>query len=256
MTANFGYGPNPQQVMDCDVIEGHGPVQPEECDADLLSSLARDKPESTRRTYAIFWDTWRSWAADRGIDPLPATPEDLIAFLTQLVEGGTNVASVKLARTVISFVHRASGIPSPAATAEVTQVIAGLERLGEPCRSQPSPLTRQVLFSIQATALIPRPLRRGRWESPHRARARGLVDIALVSLMRDGMLRSPEVAEVTWGQPGPEAGRQRHAVHTPGRFRSGGDPVPGAADCEGTGSDPPKASRTRGTGCSSCRGTR
>ncbi len=51
---------------------------------------------------------------------------------------------------------------------------------------------------IRATAYEPRPGRGGWWESRATARRRGSVDVALISLMRDAMLRVSEAAALTW----------------------------------------------------------
>ena len=54
------------------------------------------------------------------------------------------------------------------------------------------------LAAIRATAELPRTGPRGRTERARTARRRGLVDIALVSVMRDAMLRRSEAAGVRW----------------------------------------------------------
>ena len=65
---------------------------------------------------------------------------------------------------------------------------------------QAAPLDAQALAAIRATATRPRPLPNGRdWETPQKAEKRGLVDIALASVMRDALLRRAEAAALTWG---------------------------------------------------------
>ena len=60
-------------------------------------------------------------------------------------------------------------------------------------------MTAASLAAIRATACVPRIGRGGSLETAHTAEARGQIDIALISLMRDGMLRHSEAANLTWG---------------------------------------------------------
>ena len=55
------------------------------------------------------------------------------------------------------------------------------------------------LAAIRATAFTRRRTRGGHTETAEYARRRGLVDIALASVMRDGLLRVSEAAALRWG---------------------------------------------------------
>ena len=57
----------------------------------------------------------------------------------------------------------------------------------------------EQMAAIRATACVTRTGPGGSLESPATALMRGLVDIAIASLMRDGMLRRFEAASLTWG---------------------------------------------------------
>ncbi len=63
---------------------------------------------------------------------------------------------------------------------------------------QAEALTADALQLIRATALIPRVARGGRLETQETAIKRGITDIAVISLMRDAMLRVSEAASLTW----------------------------------------------------------
>ena len=67
---------------------------------------------------------------------------------------------------------------------------------------QATPLTSDVAAAIRATATRPRPFQTGRMESESTAERRGLVDIALVAVMRDALLRRPEAADLVWEDVG------------------------------------------------------
>ena len=65
-------------------------------------------------------------------------------------------------------------------------------------QQQARPLTDTALDQIHSTACTPRLGRGGRPEHAQTARNRGLLDIALISLMRDAMLRVSEAADLIW----------------------------------------------------------
>ena len=64
---------------------------------------------------------------------------------------------------------------------------------------QAAALTEEGLAAIRATAELPRTGPRGRTHRARTARRRGLVDIALVSVMRDAMLQRSEAARASGG---------------------------------------------------------
>ena len=63
---------------------------------------------------------------------------------------------------------------------------------------QAAALTARALEAIRATAHLRRTGPGGRTEGARTARRRGRVDVALVSVMRDAMLRRGEAAALTW----------------------------------------------------------
>ena len=76
--------------------------------------------------------------------------------------------------------------------------MAGLSRMFGRPPLQATPLTSDVSAAIRATARRPRPLPSGRSVTQSTAERRGLVDIALVSVMRDALLRRSEASDLVW----------------------------------------------------------
>ena len=72
---------------------------------------------------------------------------------------------------------------------------------------QAAALTEEGLAAIRATAQQRRTGPGGRTERASKARRRGEVDIALVSVMRDAMLRRSEAAALTWADVEFQSGR-------------------------------------------------
>ena len=98
--------------------------------------------------------------------------------------------------------HRTdAGHANPADNEGVRPVLRGLTRRAARegrTPKQAAALTEEGLAAIRATAQLRRTGPGGRTERASKARLRGLVDIALASVMRDAMLRRSEAAALTW----------------------------------------------------------
>ena len=126
----------------------------------------------------------------------------MAAYLTGLAdERRLSVATIRLHRFAIGAAHRSAGLDDPTAHEGVRRVLAGLARANARPQRQARGLTAGALAAIRATARIPRRSqgRAGRLETAGVADRRGLVDIALASTLRDGLLRRSEAAALRWG---------------------------------------------------------
>ena len=166
---------------------------------------SRPLSAETLRAYSTYWVRWQSWAQSRELEPLPADPAQVAGFITGLAEAGASIATVRIALAALKTVHRDAGLPDPTGDDEVKRVWKELRSADRGVQRQPVGLTQQLLARIRATAARPRTNSDGRRETPQRALERGRVDVAMVSLMRDAMLRPGEASEVTWGAIGVES---------------------------------------------------
>ena len=126
----------------------------------------------------------------------------MAAYLTGLADvHRLSVATIRLHRFAIGAAHRSAGLDDPTAHEGVRRVLAGLARANARPQRQARALTAGALAAIRATARIPRRSqgRAGRLETSGAAERRGLVDIALASTLRDGLLRRSEAAALRWG---------------------------------------------------------
>lgn len=157
---------------------------------------------STRRNYLAAWRRFETWADREGVNPMPALPETVAAYLAERAESGLSPSSLRMDRAAIRYHHTEAGHANPADNEGVRRVLRGLTRRaafeGRTPR-QAAALTEDALTAIRATAHLPRAGPRGRTERASTARRRGRVDVALISVMRDAMLRRSEAAELTWG---------------------------------------------------------
>ena len=167
----------------------------------IRHALERSTSENTRRAYNQAWRRWVAWTEARGARTMPARPELVAAFLTKLADQGLSVATIRLQKAVLSRAHRTIQQPDPTDTEVVRGVMAGIAREhGRPQR-QAKPLTEAALAAVKATANNPRRHQGSvaRGETPSTAQRRGLVDVALMSVLRDGLLRRAEAADLHWG---------------------------------------------------------
>ena len=96
--------------------------------------------------------------------------------------------------------HRQADREDPTASREVKEELARLVREDNHPQTRTSGLTAEVMAQIRKWACRPRRLGRGsRLEFEADATSRGLVDIAIASVMRDAMLRPSEAAALRWG---------------------------------------------------------
>ena len=123
-------------------------------------ALATAFSASTRRAYLGHWKAFRAWAGERGYDCEPASPETVAAHLATLAETA-GVSALKVRRAAIGAVHRAAGLPDPAASELVKRALGGLTRRADATSRQAAPLTADALAAIRSTALRRRTSRRG-----------------------------------------------------------------------------------------------
>ena len=164
----------------------------------VQEALASSRSPATRRAYASQWRMFSAWAEGRGLSSLPADPSAVAAYLTERSGSGVSVATVQLSRAAIAAAHADANLEDPCAHPGVRRTMSGLSRMFGRPPLQASPLTSDVAAAVRATARRPRRLPSGRMESESTAERRGLVDIALVSVMRDALLRRSEATDLVW----------------------------------------------------------
>lgn len=165
----------------------------------LDAVLAHELATNTKASYQSQWRRFVAWAEARGVRALPAAPAHVAAYLAERLErDGHRPATLRLGAAALAFIHRVAGQANPCAAAEVRRVLYGATRKAGKQQKQAPALTEAALAQIRATAYEPRRGRGGWRESRKTAQRRGQVDLALISLMRDALLRISEAAALTW----------------------------------------------------------
>lgn len=171
----------------------------------LNAILRHAMAANTKANYRGQWRRFAEWARDRGVSALPAEPAHVAAYLAERIEReGHRPATLRTAASAIAFIHKAAELADPCAALAVRRALGGATRKVGRKQKQATALTAEALALIRATADKPRQRRGGRPESWETARQRGSVDVAMISLMRDAMLRVSEAAALTWADIGAE----------------------------------------------------
>ena len=171
--------------------------------------LAGAYAENTGVAYRSQFKAWLEWCTQRHISFVLADSDTLVTYLRERVVGveiggryykPAKPNSLRVARAAISKAYEVAGLPDITKSPQISEALRSHKnstaRAGVKVR-QAEALTVEVLAAIRATALHPR-RGRGGVETENHARLRGLVDIALVGLMRDCLLRRSEAAAVRW----------------------------------------------------------
>ena len=151
-----------------------------------------------------------NWCDRRGLSFREVSSDVLVSYLRERAEG-THIGeryyrpakpnSLRVASAAISKAYETAGLADITKAPQVRDALRShrnsAARAGVTVQ-QAEALTAEVMAAIRATALQPRRGRGGIMETEAYARRRGRLDIALIGLMRDCLLRRSEAAAVRW----------------------------------------------------------
>ena len=86
------------------------------------------KAANTRRAYATGWRLFEAWCGRVGLEALPAAPEAVALFLTELAGGGAKPSTIALRLAAIVARQRDAGHAFDARHKAVAEVMAGIRR--------------------------------------------------------------------------------------------------------------------------------
>ena len=161
--------------------------------------MAEDGPAKTGpgrkrsgASYAYEWNRFVAWAEAAGKCSLPATPENVAAYLENRAEAGAKASTIKVVAAAIAYNHKDAGFDVPLQQGVARTVLDELTQDDSPGPTRALPLDLDCYLAIRKTAYEPRSGRGGRMERVSNARRRGALDVAMIGLMRDARLRVSE----------------------------------------------------------------
>ena len=166
--------------------------------------MAELETATSRRTrtgdsYANQWNRFVSWSQASGTRSLPASPEDVAAYLEDRSETGARPSTLRVVAAAIARNHKDAGFDVPVHHGIARTVLEELSQEDSPRPARALPLDLVCYLAIRKTAHRPRWGRGGRLERNPNARRRGALDVAMIGLMRDARLRVSEASALTWG---------------------------------------------------------
>ena len=173
------------------------PLLPEDLAA-IEAARQRSGSANTKRGYEGAWRSFVAWCEGKGYPSLGASPEVAAAYLATMGREGKKVATIKFHRAAVADRHRTGGLPDPTDSEIVRSVMSGLASSLDGEQKQARPLDETAFAVIRRTAAIPRRRPDGTREGLDEALQRGAEDIAIISVMRDAMLRVGEAAALVW----------------------------------------------------------
>ena len=150
----------------------------------IAEAMSACHADSTRTIYAGAWQRWERWCTVRDIEPMPAHPAAICAYLTERAATGLSIGTLDTDCSAIAYHHRRHRLPDPLCDEAVRAVRRGLRRIvGTAPRRQARPLgtpeIRQIVEAIDRTT------------------PKGARDAAIILLGFASALRRSELAALT-----------------------------------------------------------
>ena len=171
---------------------------PDEYRDKLRAVLEHEISDNTRRNYRSQWRRFEKWAERRNVSSMPAEPPEVMAYLLGRLDEGHSPSTLRASVSAISYEHTAHEKPDPCRNRQIRRILSAATRMVGGLQKQAKPLTEEVFDKVQEVACQPRIGKGGHLERPETASKRGNLDIAMIGMMRDGLLRVSEAAAATW----------------------------------------------------------
>jgi site-specific recombinase XerD len=148
--------------------------------------LRDSRARATQRAYRSDWACFTRWCETRGVASLPASPETVALYLSDLA-GVKAVATIARRATSIAVAHRTARLESPTRSEEVRLVLAGIRRTFGVAARKKAPARVPELRRLVAT-LDP--------AHPGGVRDRALLSLGFAMAARRSELVALDVADV------------------------------------------------------------
>ena len=118
--------------MTTDITHATAPALRREHAERIEAAAAEILSANTRRAYATAWRGWSGWCASEDVEPLPAQPVLVAAYLAERAEAGAGISTLRTAVAAIAHEHTSRGAPSPATHPGVRRVLCADSPAGRP----------------------------------------------------------------------------------------------------------------------------
>ena len=181
------------RVLDPDAV-----LAPEEA-ARLLEVRSKTYSDNTNRAYRAQWNAWVAYASKRGIRLLSPPASQISAWVTHRSDNeGARPSTILLGLQALKAIHSECGQPHACDDPEVQATMRGIKRESGLAPNQVTGISHEVIEDIEASVYRRRIGRGGKRETVEGARRRGDMDIAIVRLLFDALLRPSELTGIRW----------------------------------------------------------
>ena len=160
--------------------------------ARLEEAYANANTPGTRKLYSQHQTNFKNWCDANGFCDRPADMGTVLAYITKRAEE-VGISTLNVAIAAIRSYHENHNLQSPTTHPAVIKTMKGLARDYARPKHQASPIDEATFNIIVEAAFTPK-----HYESQHQADRRGTFDVALISVMRDALLRRSEAASAKW----------------------------------------------------------
>jgi site-specific recombinase XerD len=115
--------------------------------------VVASKAPNTIRSYTGDWRHFTAWCDEHGLNPMPAAPQTVAAYVTSLA-GVNAVATIHGRITSISVAHKSAGHESPTSTSLVRETMKGIRRTYGVVAAKKSPLRAREIRDLVATLAL------------------------------------------------------------------------------------------------------
>jgi len=155
--------------------------------------IQRGRVNATERAHQCDWRIFLKWCGAYGADPLPASADTVIAFLTDMART-RSLATLHRYKGTITKVHGLHGFPLPTMGEQIRAVMHGIAvDKGERSPNAKAPATADV-FSLMIEKISN--------SSPKGLRDRAILLVGAVTGMRSAELTALNVDDLTWHDKG------------------------------------------------------
>lgn len=179
--------------LDIESLLGEDHGLPEEYINLVRDAHLHNWAEGTHLLYQKQWHYFEEWCERNEFQSLPAHPAVVSVYVCQRASQNAAVSTLRTAVAAIGYFHNMTGHSSPSVDLGLRSVMRGLARKNGRAARQVKGMTQQDFDAILHSAREPRP-----GETVATAERRAVLDIALLSFMRDGLLRRGEAAAAKW----------------------------------------------------------
>lgn len=127
---------------------------PVSVDADLAAAATyarAEKAEATRRAYRADFRIFASWCAERGLDPLAASPDSAAAFLAWDAGQGAKPSTIGRRVAAIRYAYKLAGLAPPTDDERVRATVRGIRRKHGAAPRQKAPATAERVLAMVAS---------------------------------------------------------------------------------------------------------